>query len=305
MAKITPQTVLFNAAGIGIGLFSVGYMIKSALIVPTVPPCTQRFAKPMEFALKSRTGAPMNPVELEARAGITGHGLRANASVVKLDGGPAATALNVKLAKNTSSLHAPGAQPGGINFLWKPSGMQGAGEACLSYSLFFPNSFDFGAAGVLPGLYGGSEPDLKGHTRGFATRLMWRDNGMSEIDAEIPNASQQQGPSSGGEIDVQIPIDETAKTVPVGQGAFQMPRGRWVAIEQELVLNVPGQPNGIVRVWVDGALKIERSDVQWRFKPDARLAGVIADVSYGGVDNPSRAPADTSLYIAGLTARWR
>lgn len=305
MARITAQSVLFNAAGIGIGVFCVGYMIKSALFVPTATECTQRFAKPMEFSLKTRSGAPMTPVELDTRAGITGHGLLENASVVKLKDGPATTALNVRLAKNSGSLHAEGTEPGGISFLWKPSGMAGASEACLSYSVFLPDKFNFGDAGVLPGLFGGSEPDLRGHTRGFATRLMWRGDGMSEIDAEIPNAAQQQGPSSGGEIDVQIPLGEAAKSVPVGQGAFQLPRGRWVSVEQELVLNAPGLANGLVRLWVDGALKIERNDVQWRFKADTKVAGIIADVSYGGVDNPAVAPADTSIHIAGLSVRWR
>ncbi len=305
MAKLTPQTILFNGAGIGIGLLSAVYMINSALFTPTIPQCSQRYQKAIELGLKSRSGKPMTPIELETRAGLGSSGVLENASVELVDGAPSAAALKVRLEKGSGSVHAKDAKPGGISFLWKPSGMAGATAACLSYSVFLPSAFDFGGAGVLPGLFGGADPDVGGHTRGFATRLMWNSDGMGQIDAELPNASSQQGASAGGEIDVQIPISDSARSVPIGPSAFRLPRGRWVSIEQEVVLNSPDKSDGVARLWIDGTLKIERNDLHWRGGKMSGLAGVIADVSYGGVDNGYVAPADTALHISALQARWK
>ena len=51
---------------------------------------------------------------------------------------------------------------------------------------------------------------------------------------------------------------------PIRQDAFTLPKGRWVRIEQELVLNTPGQADGIARLWLDGDLKAEGTGLKLR-----------------------------------------
>ena len=60
--------------------------------------------------------------------------------------------------------------------------------------------------------------------------------------------------------------------------------GRWVQIDQEVILNAAEQENGILRVWIDGALAVDKADIAYRVKPDIALSGVAADLFYNGDD---------------------
>ena len=84
-----------------------------------------------------------------------------------------------------------------------------------------------------------------------------------------------------------------------GEG-YTIPRGRWVQIDQEVVLNASDQENGILRVWIDGALAIDKADIAYRVKPDIALAGVAADVFYSGDDVTGRSPADAKVVAVAL-----
>ena len=85
---------------------------------------------------------------------------------------------------------------------------------------------------------------------------------------------------------------------------YTIPRGRWVQIDQEVVLNASDQENGILRVWIDGALAIDKADFAYRVKPDIALAGVAADVYYSGDDVTGRSPADAKVWLTPFEIRW-
>ena len=75
-------------------------------------------------------------------------------------------------------------------------------------------------------------------------------------------------------------------------------------LDQEVVLNAPDRENGILRVWIDGSLAIDRADLAYRVKPDITLAGVAADLFYSGDDVTSRSPADAKVWLSPFEIRW-
>ena len=71
------------------------------------------------------------------------------------------------------------------------------------------------------------------------------------------------------------------------------------------MLNGPKQADGVVRVWVDGALMIDRGDLDYRTRPGVTISGVAADVFYGTADGSGPAPADTKVSLTPFDMRWQ
>ena len=122
----------------------------------------------------------------------------------------------------------------GIEFRWSPPGIAGANSACLSYSVWLPDKFEFGGGGVLPGVFGGepAAPRQRAVNDRLAVTLEWSAEGQPSLVAAV----------DGGEHSRMSGTN------------FSLPTNRWTKIEQEIVLNDPNQPNGVVRLWVDGEL---------------------------------------------------
>ncbi len=74
-------------------------------------------------------------------------------------------------------------------------------------------------------------------------------------------------------------------------------KNRWYSIEQYLKLNTLGQADGILRVWVDGELAFEKTDLHWRDVPALRIESVWLNVYHGGTAKTDR---DLTLYIDNL-----
>ena len=85
---------------------------------------------------------------------------------------------------------------------------------------------------------------------------------------------------------------------------YALPRGRWVKIDQEVILNEPDREDGVLRVWLDGALAIDKGNIAYRVKPDVTLTGVAADIFYNGEDIKGRAPADAKVLVSPFEIRW-
>src|ERR1700712_749468 len=108
--------------------------------------------------------------------------------------------------------------------------------ACLKYRVRFEPGFAFARGGKLPGLFGGQAPrgcaaaDL---SRGVSARLMWRAAGAGELYLYSPDRTARCGDS-------------------IGRDAWRFTPGEWVTVEQQVVLNTPGQRDGTIRIWIDG-----------------------------------------------------
>ena len=77
---------------------------------------------------------------------------------------------------------------------------------------------------------------------------------------------------------------------------------RWVCVEQYLKLNTPRQKDGHVKVWVDGLLAFERSNLRIRDVPDLHIEEVWANFYVGGV---KPAVADMTAYIDNVVIATR
>ncbi|MCE8020592.1 hypothetical protein HOP51_10815 [Halomonas sp. MCCC 1A11036] len=187
--------------------------------------------------------------------------------------------LRVHYPAGTSS---PGDEPrGGAGFYSDPPSLRGAERACLSYMVRFPADFDFVRGGKLPGLYGGEAPsggeDVDGKN-GFSMRLMWREEGEGEL---YPYVVGFEGDS-------------------VGRGFWHFPVGRWVTVEQEIVLNDPDLDDGIARLWVDGRPVLEQQNVVFRTTPEITIDGLMFSTFFGGTGEGWRTPRDQYVDFAAF-----
>jgi hypothetical protein len=170
---------------------------------------------------------------------------------------------------------------GGAGFFTEPSALEGAEQACLTYQVRFESGFDFVRGGKLPGLYGGEAPsggESVDGENGFSMRLMWREHGAGEL---YPYVVDLEGAS-------------------VGRGAWIFPTGQWVSIEQEIVLNDPGQANGVARLWIDGRPVLEQRDIVYRTTPELTIDGLMFSTFFGGSGEGWRTPRDQHVDFAAF-----
>ena len=272
--------LLINLGGALVGLIVVGYVVYAAFHTEVEQPCSTRFPAATRFSLQTGAGKPLTAVELQARAGLRDLGVIDNARVVPVEGGPSPEALEVKL-RNLPRGDDPDAKlRNGIEFRWSPPGIAGANSACLSYSVWLPDKFDFGGGGVLPGVFGGepAAPRQRALNDRLAVTFEWSAEGQPSLVAALDGGEHLRMSGAGSPL----------------------PTNRWIKIEQEIVLNDPGQPNGLVRLWVDGELIGTSDRVPLRLDDKALLTGVLVAIGY------EREPASAGmLRLSPIEIGWR
>lgn len=259
MSLPSMNSIMFNVAG-GAVLLTVGtYMLSSFFWTPAIAPCAERYPAGFQMSFDGPGGKPMTPIDLQARSGSREWGLIQNASVVAGDKGSSDSVLDVKLAPTDAEGGTP---QNGIGFTWQPHEIGGAKSACLSYRVFMPTDFTFKERGRLPGLFGApdvSQLDEPQTDDSFAVRVGWGQAGDSGLEVRMPTS-----PGTW-----EIP---NRKVI--------WPLGRWVNIQQEVLLNTPDKEDGAVRLWLDGALTIDRVGLSLRTSAQTPIAGVVADIGY-------------------------
>ena len=120
----------------------------------------------------------------------------------------------------------------------------------------------------------------------FSIRYMWREAGKGELLLTLPKDGEVKTTSSDGE-------------------AFLLPAGKWVRLEQEIVLNRPGYRDGWIRVWADGKLVVDKQQMVLRENDGVMFGGVQADAYFGGQDSSFAAPKDTRLRLTPFEVRTR
>lgn len=259
MSSPSMNSILFNVAG-GAVLLTVGaYMVSSYFLKPSIVPCAARYPAGFQLTFDGPGGKPMTPIDLQARSGSREWGLLQNASVVPAAGPARDSILDVKLAATDDEASTT---ENGVGFTWQPHEISKGQSACLSYSVFLPEGFTFKEQGVLPGLFGASDVsqiDDLNPDDSFALRVGWGQAGDAGIDVRVPASTGYW----------ETPPRKT-----------NWPLGRWVTVEQEVKLNTPGQEDGLMRLWIDGALTIDRGGIPLRKSAQSELSGVVADIGY-------------------------
>jgi len=262
MKKLNVNAILFNAAGIGVVLVVVGYVVSSFFIKEEIARCADRYGRGEQFSLQNNKGELLTPVDLQARSSREA-GILNNARVVAATDKSSAY-LQVSMAGEPAPSDEDGEaepSPNGIRFSWQPASFTSVRGACLSYRLFMSKDFSFAAPGVLPGLFAARELedlDAVQPKSGAVTRLGWQKDGVIGVDVRTPAVAGTW----------------------LGAQYLTWPLNRWVSVEQEVVLNAPGKANGILRLWIDGELKINNTTVNLGSDDKATLAGVVSDIGY-------------------------
>lgn len=272
--------ILFNGAALLIALGSGAAILRSVFAPDEIAPCSTRYGQGIQLSLERGRGELLTAADLQARFGGADWGLLDNARVVEIKGDAVRPAIEVRLAKVTAE--APtGETRSGMGFAWAPRTMRPTSAACLSYSLLMPADFDYAKGGRLPGLLTsssapGASPPVT------IVRSGWREAGVLEVRTQFAGASEARSLSSD-------------------RNDYVIPRGQWVGLEQEVVLNTPGQKDGAVRVWADGVLRFEKTGLILRDGEGVSINGAAAEAfSYGA--SPSR---DRKLWFSALELRWQ
>ncbi|WP_404379412.1 polysaccharide lyase [Caenispirillum salinarum] len=172
--------------------------------------------------------------------------------------------IRVKFPQNPAGT-ADAVGPHGSGGFLAPLFGNGAEKACLHYKVRYPDTFGWTTGGRLPGLYGGSVTTGAHEQRagGFTLRAAWLRDGRGELVQYIAN----------GGIGARYEMA-------VGSGRWTWEAGRWHTVEQEVVLNEPGMPDGIARIWIDGRPMAAESDIVYRQSEDTKVDGLLFEVVF-------------------------
>lgn len=139
----------------------------------------------------------------------------------------------------------------------------------LSYDLCFADGFDFVLGGKLPGLAGGEANtggDRPNGRDGFSARMMWRAGGAV--------VQYVYHPDQRGVWGDDLPWD-------AGHARVFRP-GVWHSVRHEIVLNTPGERDGVLRGFFDGELALERADLRFRDVSHLKLDHLYFSTFFGG-----------------------
>lgn len=182
----------------------------------------------------------------------------------------------------TGTVGPSGSNSGGAQWRWEFD--QTATEMTLSYRVRFGPGFDFVKGGKLPGLVGGANPTNDGGP-GWSARMMWREDGR------VIQYVYDQDASRDRDFDYQID----------GQDVF-FTADQWHEVKHRIVLNTPGQDNGVIQAWFDGQLALDVNDV--RFRDPSGDGGASTEIDamffstfFGGNDSTWAATADETIFF--------
>ena len=138
-------------------------------------------------------------------------------------------------------------------------------EYVFEYRIRFDTNFHFSRGGKIPGLAGGNAPTgcVNVDANGFSARMMWRENG--KLIGYLYDQDQSQACGAG----IATP--------------FNFKVGQFHDIKERVKLNSGSTNNGILQVWVDGNMLIDRSNIEYMAeKPANRISSILFHSFFGG-----------------------
>jgi hypothetical protein len=146
-------------------------------------------------------------------------------------------------------------------------------EYILEYKIRFDGNFPFTRGGKIPGLAGGNAPTgcVDVTAKGFSARMMWREGG-SLIGYLY---DQDQNSNCGNNIGT----------------SFNFKAGQWHSIKERVKVNTGNNRDGILQVWADDRMVIDRSNVRYMNDGAANNVNVILFHSFFGGSTQDWAPS--------------
>ena len=196
--------------------------------------------------------------------------------------------LEVRYPRGSINPGNRSAPDGGLGF-WDRLFIGDRLAGCLSYEVQFERGFRFAKGGKLPGLWGGGAVGGCARRRdlGFSTRYMWTRSGDGFLYSYFADRDTRCGK----------PI------FPPRSKAIRFDTGRWHKLEQLVVLNTPGRSDGVLKVWFDGELMIDRRRVRYRDRAKVKIDGVMFSTFFGGASRGNASPRDQKTWFRNFEYR--
>ncbi|QDU70746.1 polysaccharide lyase [Mucisphaera calidilacus] len=185
---------------------------------------------------------------------------------------------------------------------------RGYEELYASYWVHFGPGTEFVRAGKLPGLAGG-EANTGGNkpdgTDGFSARMTWSSNGKdgSQVPTTSANLNQYlyhpDQPQTYGDTRF---YDETH------DGRWvEVTSGPWYHIQHRVVMNTPGEHDGVVQAWVNGEPVFYVDDIRFRDVPGLQIDVFRFETFYGGSSMNFATTKEEYFYFDNLvlSTDWR
>ncbi len=145
-------------------------------------------------------------------------------------------------------------------------------ELYLAYRVRFADGFDFVLGGKLPGLVGGSAPTgCSNDQDGFSARSMWRPEGAGVQYMYFPEKQN----NCGDDYDYML-----------GDAIASFEPGVWHTLEHHVVMNTPGEHDGLLQAWLDGELVLDAPGFLFRLADGTySIDAMYFSTFFGGSSN--------------------
>lgn len=215
------------------------------------------------------------------------NGVNTDAAAVKgFDSGTQSWPQNNVVGSGKLRAHYPANTADGTNsgFIFDKR-FTGTTEAIMEYRVYFQgagstNTFKWAAGGKLPGLGGenslgksiptGCTKDLSNIENGFSARFMWR--------SKSNNYDANQGQLVVYTYLPDRDINKCGVDIPV----TDLEPNTWYTIKQYIKLNSIGSSNGVMKVWVNGSLKLTKTNIVYRKKSNILITSGLFHTYRGG-----------------------
>jgi len=157
-------------------------------------------------------------------------------------------------------------------------------ELYLSFWIKFKSDFDFVKGGKVPGLAGGegntggSKPD---GTDGWSARIMWGRDGAVRQYVYHPDQPGEYGEGMRWDL---------------GGQRYFIP-GKWHHCETRIVMNSPGDHNGIIQSWFNDSLALDRRDIRFRDVDTFGIETLQMENFFGGNSSDWQPVKDETAYF--------
>ncbi len=218
-----------------------------------------------------------------------------NTSVMTADSVPAGTPftnmLRVGYPKgsiDSGSVSALGTPLGGAQAALPFSTGATSAATTVQYYIRPQAGFLSNKGGKLPGLYGGDTSVASGGhdpdgTNGWTARLMWRNANNGEVYAYLDSASADN-------YGLQL-----------GCGNWTWQPGQWTEVQETVSLNAPGQSNGYINIYINGAEVLQAIGLRFRTVSSLQINGLFFSTFFGGSDLTWASPQTQHTDFAGFT----
>ena len=125
----------------------------------------------------------------------------------------------------------------------------------------------------------------------FSTRFMWWTNGEVEVNLYAPK-SQPADLCNRDNIVCNWNCGHS-----LGRGTLRFQRGQWHTLTQYIQLSDPNQHNGVIKMWLDGVLAFQITDINTRAKDSIRIEKIFFSTFFGGSSSEYAPPADTTIFF--------